>query len=71
MRDYELNEQDIDSVIRYLKVHDPKNATPEMAMALLEHMRAAFHTMAHDNPEMLDEIYQDLKKQKKSKRKNV
>ena len=63
---YEINEKDIDSVIRFLKIHDPENATPEMAIALLEHMQAAFHTMSHDDPDMLEKIYRDLKKSHKS-----
>jgi len=62
---YELNEKDIDSVIKFLKIHDPEHATPEMAIALLEHMRAAFHKMAHDDPELLNKIWQDLKREKK------
>lgn len=60
---YEINEKDIDSVIRFLKINDPENATPEMAIAILEHMQAAFHTMSHDDPELLEKIYLDLKKQ--------
>lgn len=28
---YQINEKDIDSVLNYLKIHDPKNATLEMA----------------------------------------
>lgn len=34
--DYEINEKDIDSVIRFLKTVDPENATPEMAINILE-----------------------------------
>lgn len=26
---YDLNEQDIDAVLRYMKLNDPENATPE------------------------------------------
>jgi hypothetical protein len=59
---YEINEKDIDSVLKFLKINDPENATPEMAIMLLEHMQAAFHTMSHDDPDMLEKIYLDLKK---------
>ena len=58
---YEINEKDIDSVIQFLKIYDPENATPEMAIALLEHMQSAFHSMSHDDPELLEKIYLDLK----------
>ena len=61
---YQLNEKDIDSTLAYLKIHDPKNATPETAIALLEYLKATFHTMDHEDPQMLDELYLEFKKQK-------
>ena len=61
---YKLNEKDIDSVLEYLKREDPENATPEMAMELLEHYKARFHDLAHTKPDLLDKIYADLKKSK-------
>lgn len=57
---YELNEKDIDSVIRYLKIHDPKNATPEKALAMLEDLQAFFHNISHENPELLEKLYEEL-----------
>jgi len=59
---YQINEKDIDSTLAYLKIHDPKNATPETAIALLEYLQATFHTMDHEDPEMLNQIYQEFKK---------
>ena len=35
MSDYEVNEKDIEAVIRYLKIHDPKNADRKYAVQLL------------------------------------
>jgi len=64
-KDYEINEKDIDSVLRFLKLNDPEHATPEMAIAILERMQAAFHTMSHDDPEMLEKIYLDMKTKNK------
>jgi len=61
---YKLNEKDIESVIKFLKTIDPENATPEMAIELLEHLKAGIHTMVHENPEKLKEIYEELKRQK-------
>lgn len=65
MGDYQINEKDIDSVIGFLKITDPENATPEMAIEILEHLKASFHTMSHEDPEALEKVYQDLKRQKK------
>lgn len=60
-----MNEKDIDSVLRFLKATDPEHATPEMAMDLLEHFKAHFHTMAHLDPETLKKMYDELKLQRK------
>lgn len=62
---YELNEKDIDSVIRWLKIHDPQNATPETAIEILEEMHARVHLLSHENPELLEKIYRDLKERHK------
>jgi len=63
---YEINEKDIDSVIRFIKITDPKNATPEMAIELLEYMQAKFHMLQETNPEKLLELYNELKATKKT-----
>lgn len=63
---YEINEKDIDSVIHWLKIYDPKNATPEMAIDILEEMQARVHVMSHENPELMEEIYEKLKGKKET-----
>lgn len=61
---YQLNEKDIESTIKFLKATDPDNATPEMAIELLEYFQAGFHTMAEEDPIKLMELYEDFKKTK-------
>ena len=61
---YQINEKDIDTVLNYLKIHDPENATPEMAIALLEFYKTKFHEMAHTDLSKLEEIYEEFKKEK-------
>lgn len=61
---YKINEKDIESVINFLKTKDPGKATPEMAIEILERLQAKFHEMAHMEPELLDQIYEDLQKDK-------
>lgn len=63
---YELNEKDIDSTISYLKTIDPENATPEMAIDFLEELQARVHVLAHENPELLEKIYRELKEKKRT-----
>lgn len=64
---YQINEKDIDGVLRFLKATDPENATPEMAIALLEYLAARLHNLAHTDLSKLEEIYKEFKQQKKSK----
>ena len=63
---YKINEKDIDSVLRFLKTTDPENATPEMAIAILEELHARVHELAHTDPELLKEILKDIKKKKRT-----
>jgi len=60
--EYEMTEQDIDKVIAYLKTIDPENATPENAIAYLEHYQAKFHALGHvlTDEEMLA-LYEEIK----------
>lgn len=65
LEDYEINEKDIDSVLNYLKIFDPANATPENAIDFLEWLRTGVHEIAHSNPEKLEEMYKEYTAQKK------
>jgi hypothetical protein len=62
----EPNDQDIEVAQRYLKLHDPKHATRDDAIALLKDLRAGFHSMAHHDPEQLLKLQQDLDEDKRS-----
>jgi predicted solute-binding protein len=64
---YQLNEKDIESVLNFLKLTDPENATPETAIDLLEYYKATFHNLAHEDLGKLKEVYKKLKKEKKLK----
>lgn len=59
---YQLNEKDIEGTIQFLKTIDPKKATPEIAIALLEYFKGAYHELAHTDPKKLNEILEDLQK---------
>lgn len=63
-KQYELNEKDIDSVLRYLKLTDPEHATAEWAIGILEYMHETMDSLSFDNPELLDKIVEDFKNKK-------
>ncbi|HSW97577.1 MAG TPA: hypothetical protein VLF89_07165 [Candidatus Saccharimonadales bacterium] len=60
---YEINERDIDGMVRFLKTTDPEHATPEMAIALLEHFQAKFHMLGHTDPDKLYKMLINLNKE--------
>ncbi len=64
---YEINDKDIESVINFLKLTDPKNATPEMAIEVLEYLQKRIHSLAHADPGKLKEIYSEFKKTRKTR----
>jgi hypothetical protein len=57
---YELNEKDISSVVHYLEIHEPENATREKAIAILEDLQTGVHRMAHTNPALLEKLQKEL-----------
>ena len=57
---YEITDKDIEVALRYLKHHDPENATPEKAIAMLKDLRQGYHDMAHTNPDLLEELQKEL-----------
>ena len=61
---YEINDQDIESVINFLTINDPENATREKAIALLQDLQRGFHGIAHDNPELLLKLQKELDESK-------
>jgi len=57
---YEANEKDIESVMRWLAINDPENATRDDAVAMLHDLRSGFHQMSHSNPELLMKLKAEL-----------
>jgi hypothetical protein len=66
--EYELNEMDIDSMLNYLRIFDPKNATPENAIDFLEFYRTAIHKIGHEaTDEDLKKLYDKFTQEKNDK----
>lgn len=61
-----ITEKKIEVALRYLKYHDPENATREKAVALLTELRDGYHAKAHSNPVELLELQQELDKESNS-----
>jgi len=67
--EYEMTDEDIDKVVRYLKTIDPDNATPENAIAFIEHFRIKLHMIMHEltDKQML-ELYEEFAKENNTKK---
>lgn len=61
---YEINEQDIESALRYLKANNNPNATREDAIAKLEELQAGVHLIGHKGPEELEKLLKELEEGK-------
>lgn len=57
---YELNEKDIESVMRWLGINDPEHASREDAIAMLHDLQSGFHQISHSNPELLMKLKSEL-----------
>ncbi len=53
---YEINEEDITKVIKYLEFHDPENANREYAIEFIEAMQAKSNEIARTDEELAEEI---------------
>jgi len=60
---YDINEKDIDGIIRFLKVNDPEHATPEWAIDFLAYTKLNLRNGAQvDLGANLLDIYKEFKK---------
>ena len=61
---YDLNEQDIDAVLRYMQLNDPENATPEHAVRFLVMWKKSLRKRDINSPleTDLDEFYKEFAK---------
>ena len=59
---YEPTEQDIDAALRWLKINDPSNATPERAIEKVKEAIASAQMLGEKNPQALEKLFKDVKK---------
>ena len=63
--DYQINEEDIQAIIRYQKIHDPENADRDYAIQLIEAMQGFGSELARS-----DEALAEVIKKSNAKKKN-
>lgn len=62
MSDFQITDEDIDAVVRYLEIYHPENANREYAQRMLESTKSALHQIAINNPDDIEALYEQLKR---------
>lgn len=57
---YRLNDQDIETVVRWLKIHHPERATKEFATALLTELKLTYRRVGWEDPDKLEDFYSEF-----------
>lgn len=60
MSGYEITEEDIQGMLRYLEAFHPENANREFAEEMLRYLKAASRRLALTDPDALDELYESF-----------
>ena len=63
MSGYQINEEDIEAAISYLKIHKPEKANKECAVQLLEIMHNTVKKLVSTDIEFAEELEKALLKQ--------
>lgn len=63
--EYHKNEEDIQKVIRYLEIHDPKNANRDYAIQYLDSMEGFGSELARSDESLAEAIKKKLDEKKK------
>ena len=64
---YKISEEDIEAVVRNLKIYDPENADREYAIQILEIMSRMAKKVVDKGPEFTELFLQALSEKKKEK----
>ena len=65
MNGYQINEKDIATIIRLLKIHQPEGATRESAIKILKSLKGWARDLADTDPEFMELFLEALEEQKK------
>ncbi|HET8671406.1 MAG TPA: hypothetical protein VFM05_12500 [Candidatus Saccharimonadales bacterium] len=63
--EYHKNEEDIQKIIRYLQIHDPKNANRDYAIQYIESMQGFGSELARSDESLAEAIKKKLDEKKK------
>lgn len=65
--EYHYNEEDIQKIVRYLKIHDPKNANRDYAIQYIESMQGFGSELARNDGSLAEALKKKLDEKKEKK----
>jgi hypothetical protein len=63
--EYHKTEEDIEAIIRYLKIHDPKNANRDYAIQFIDSMEGFGSEIARSDEALAEVVKKSLDEKKK------
>ena len=60
MSDFQITDEVIDAVMRYMKIFHPERANREYAKRMLESAKSALHKIAINNPDDIEALYEQV-----------
>lgn len=62
MSGYEITDQDVQAVVKWLKDRDPANANEEFAKEMLLAMKMSYREIGQADPDALEKFYKEYSK---------
>ncbi len=60
MSDYKISDEDVEGVVRYMKIFHPEKADPAYCKAMLEYLKSGLYQIARTDPDNIEELYESL-----------
>lgn len=60
MSDYKISDEDVEAVVRYMKIFHPEKANRAYCRALLEYFKSGLYQIARTDPNNIEELYESL-----------
>lgn len=71
MNTYQITDEDVDGVVRYMEIHHPEKADRDYCRTLLEYVKSSLHQIARNNPDDIEALYEKYEASLKEKTDNT
>lgn len=60
MSDYKISDEDVNGVVRYMKIFHPEKANSDYCRSLLEYTKSGLYQIARTDPDNIEDLYESL-----------